>query len=624
MATDPIRGEPEVHINRLVEPSIHNRSLLVAVLVVTAFGLFSLLTASRAYASHEEFCSGVLLDKGQSCHSGALNSETDMFFISGENSTNNHTICVAPVRLSNGEAPYGWSCGGFDYSWEFTPISGVAAAVENPNSTPEAIGGVFLACRPPTATTKSASGLSPTQTTLNGGVSSNECSTNYYFQYGKTTSYGSSTAEGEAGFAENQTESGTISGLESGTTYHYRLVAKSDGGTVYGVDEAFTTPAPPTATTEAATGVTQTHSTLNGTVAAGGSETHYHFEYGTTSSYGSSTPEGNAGSGRGSELEQATLTGLEPNTTYHYRLVASNTWGVSYGKETLTTTHQEDDTNTGWALRNPVTGRQILFYQGSNHEIDAWNYESSTGWTSGEHGGHAAASGTVPSVIDNPSTGRIAVFYQGSNNQIDAWNYEGGEWTWGEHGGHAAASGTSPSAVYNPSTGRIAVFYQGSNNQIDAWNYEGGEWTWGEHGGHAAASGTSPSAVYNPSTGRIAVFYHGSNNQIDAWNYEGKEWTWGEHNGHAAGSGTNPSVSFSPETGHILVFYHGSNNQIDTWDYEGKEWVWGEHGGHAAASGASPVVLHDPESGDMWVYYLGSSSAINDWSYATEWTWGEP
>jgi hypothetical protein len=37
---------------------------------------------------------------------------------------------------------------------------------------------------------------------------------------------------------------------------------------------------------------------------------------------------------------------------------------------------------------NPETGRIIVFYQGSNNEIDAWNYENSSGWKWGEHGEH--------------------------------------------------------------------------------------------------------------------------------------------------------------------------------------------------------------------------------------------
>jgi hypothetical protein len=618
-----------VHINSPVPMFARRvRILLVATVVAAVFGLVPAAQAS-AYGGSENFCGSTLLGKAQICTSAVGKSTEYIFNIAGENITNGNAVCVGPVTWNGKEysAPYGYSCGGAVYDWEFTPISSVAAAVENPNGVSEKIGGLFdWKEYPPVATTESASGIQPSQATLNGTLNPERSQAHYYFEYGKTTSYGSSTGEQSAGSGtSNEKESAIISGLEEGTTYHFRLVVKNAVGTTYGGDQAFTTYGIPTVTTGSASSIAQTHTVLGGTVNPNGVETHYHFEYGPTTAYGFSTMEGNAGSGRSTESEQLTVSKLEPSTVYHYRLVASNTWGTGYGKDEVLTTHQEDDTSPGWALRDPISGRQLVFYQGTtNHQIDVWNFESGSGWTSGEHGGHAAASGTTPSVIYVPGTGRIVVFYQGSNNQIDAWNYEGGSWTWGEHSGHAAAAGTSPSAVYNPSTGRIVVFYQGSNNQIDAWNFEGKEWVWGEHGGHAAATSTSPSVAYNPGTGRFIVFYQGSNNQIDAWNFEGKEWVWGEHGGHAAAASTSPSVTYSPETGRILAFYHGSNNQIDAWNYENGSWTWGEHGSHAVAAGASPAVIHDPESGAIWAYYIGSNNAINAWVFESEWTWGEP
>jgi len=100
------------------------------------------------------------------------------------------------------------------------------------------------------------------------------------------------------------------------------------------------TPRPPSATTEPATGVSETQATINGTVNPDGVDTHYHFEYGTTTSYGSSTPEGDAGSGTGSTSEHATIPELEPGMTYHYRLVARNQFGeTSYGSDQTATTY---------------------------------------------------------------------------------------------------------------------------------------------------------------------------------------------------------------------------------------------------------------------------------------------
>jgi predicted lipoprotein with Yx(FWY)xxD motif len=68
---------------------------------------------------------------------------------------------------------------------------------------------------------------------------------------------------------------------------------------------------------------------LRGTIYPYELDTHYHFEYGTTTAYGTSVPvpEGDAGSTNGPVQVSQTVTGLTANTTYHFRLLASNADG---------------------------------------------------------------------------------------------------------------------------------------------------------------------------------------------------------------------------------------------------------------------------------------------------------
>jgi hypothetical protein len=87
----------------------------------------------------------------------------------------------------------------------------------------------------------------------------------------------------------------------------------------------------PVAVTGTAHDVAPTSATVTGTVDPNGSATTYHFEYGTTDTYGLATPTRNAGSGDGAIAVLAGLAGLTGNTVYHYRLVASNTLGTSRG-----------------------------------------------------------------------------------------------------------------------------------------------------------------------------------------------------------------------------------------------------------------------------------------------------
>jgi acid phosphatase type 7 len=68
---------------------------------------------------------------------------------------------------------------------------------------------------------------------------------------------------------------------------------------------------------------------LTGSVRAGGAETTYRFEYGPTTAYGSETTTASAGAGTDAVAVERALRGLQPSTTYHYRLVATNRSGTT-------------------------------------------------------------------------------------------------------------------------------------------------------------------------------------------------------------------------------------------------------------------------------------------------------
>ena len=103
-------------------------------------------------------------------------------------------------------------------------------------------------------------------------------------------------------------------------------------GTNAGRGDAFVAKFSDTAvTTGAATDVAQTSATLNGTVNPNGESTNYYFEYGTDTSYGSTTESTSAGSGTTNVSVSVEITGLTSGTTYHFRLVATNSSGTTYG-----------------------------------------------------------------------------------------------------------------------------------------------------------------------------------------------------------------------------------------------------------------------------------------------------
>jgi hypothetical protein len=101
----------------------------------------------------------------------------------------------------------------------------------------------FATPAPPSVQTQSAASVAVTSATLVGSVDPGGLSTNWSFEYGTTTGYGTRTAVQNIGSgAAPMTVSVPITGLAAGTTYHYRLDATSAAGTTYGSDVAFTTP----------------------------------------------------------------------------------------------------------------------------------------------------------------------------------------------------------------------------------------------------------------------------------------------------------------------------------------------------------------------------------------------
>ena len=98
-------------------------------------------------------------------------------------------------------------------------------------------------------------------------------------------------------------------------------------------------PQPPAVTTGDASDVTKSGAAVSGTVNPNGQNTTYHFEYGTTTEYGQSTGSSDAGSGSAAVPVTVSLTGLDPGTTYHYRLVAANASGATPGGDRTFTTN---------------------------------------------------------------------------------------------------------------------------------------------------------------------------------------------------------------------------------------------------------------------------------------------
>jgi hypothetical protein len=202
---------------------------------------------------------------------------------------------------------------------------------------------------------------------LTGKLNPGGLPTTYYFEYiaddavecvegencwPETAHAGPITGDSQQGVGSIE-----VTGLRLGETYRYRLVAENAKGTERGNMVTFTVTQtfPASVGSESVSNVTENGATLEAQVNPHGEETYlttWVFEYGTSTAYGQSipTPPGLFNSEACKFLEiipcgintpqpvSESLTGLEPGTTYHYRIAATNSWGTSYGEDRTFTT----------------------------------------------------------------------------------------------------------------------------------------------------------------------------------------------------------------------------------------------------------------------------------------------
>ncbi len=175
--------------------------------------------------------------------------------------------------------------------------------------------------------------------------------TTYHFEYGETTSYGTSvplSPEDEIGVGDDPVPvTVALSGLKVGTTYHYRVVASNELGSTASPDQTFTT-LPPALVQPSVSDVASTSATLNAQVDPLGSSTACEsLQYVSAASfqasgYATATPvpclPAALGAGESYvEIVPQHIDGLTPGTVYRYRLSVANALGTVVSEATFTT-----------------------------------------------------------------------------------------------------------------------------------------------------------------------------------------------------------------------------------------------------------------------------------------------
>jgi phospholipase C len=189
---------------------------------------------------------------------------------------------------------------------------------------------------PPAVRTGAAGAVTETSATVGGAINPNLLATTFHVDYGPTAAYGSTTPDNPVGSGPiTLAVSAALTGLQPGTTYHYRITAANGLGQVSGADRTFRTSGAPLATTGGVTGVDQATVRALGQVNPDGLATTYWFQYGPTTAYGQTTTSASAGAGAVPAAVQAVMHGIVPRSLYHYRLVAANAVATTYGADAV-------------------------------------------------------------------------------------------------------------------------------------------------------------------------------------------------------------------------------------------------------------------------------------------------
>ena len=208
-------------------------------------------------------------------------------------------------------------------------VAAAAAAAAAATPTPQASTGPVL-------------DVSASAATVGVAVADADQPATYVIEYGPSSDYSYETTPAPVAAATGrQSESVRLTGLEEGTTFHYRVVLTTAAGSAAGNDASFTTagtaPPAPGTVVQVNTGPPLTASAHAVMVAADvyapTAAVTYYVQFGTTAQYAAETAPATVPAHPQPQTAQVTIGGLSAGTAYHYRVVAVGPAGPLYGAD---------------------------------------------------------------------------------------------------------------------------------------------------------------------------------------------------------------------------------------------------------------------------------------------------
>ena len=209
--------------------------------------------------------------------------------------------------------------------------------------------------KPMVPVTEKAVSIEGLAATLTGKLEGGE--SNYHFAYNTngTCTHGSTTPVVVAAGSENVAVK--ITGLIAETKYTYCLLDENKYGQESGSAETFETKSSAPFTEKTASSVHRVDAALEATVNPEREESTCVFQYGKSESYGQETPceQATLGDGETGVTVTGSIKGLEPDTTYDYRILATNLTGTRPGPNESFTTEVIPPTDVETAPAASVT-----------------------------------------------------------------------------------------------------------------------------------------------------------------------------------------------------------------------------------------------------------------------------